>query len=176
MSKSIDAVDAVDAIVKLNEKVKELKAENKKLKSGNEKLRDGIEFWMNEGDGTEWPPENARWKELAGLPKDIRTPEQLKELQHLTDIITWKSNEKIQYERAERLCRDNEKLQKAVQTVRSWLRTKNICVWIHDEDDEKWGTSCGEAYCFLKGGPKENKMEVCPYCDKTLEQVAERGE
>ena len=42
------------------------------------------------------------------------------------------------------------------------------CEWTHNDDDGYWDTSCGEAWRFDDGGPKENNMNFCPCCGKTL--------
>ena len=42
------------------------------------------------------------------------------------------------------------------------------CWWVHDQDDSKWDTECGNAQCFIEGGPKENEYRFCPYCGKPL--------
>lgn len=60
-----------------------------------------IAFWMGEGDGTEWPPENIEWRKLFDCKKRPRPPKQLKRMQQLATLIKWKCDEKIQYERAE---------------------------------------------------------------------------
>lgn len=45
---------------------------------------------------------------------------------------------------------------------------KKLCKWVHDEEHEKWDTACGEAFCFIEDGPKENKMRFCCYCGGEL--------
>ena len=45
------------------------------------------------------------------------------------------------------------------------------CKWKYDETHEKWDTQCGEAFCLLDGGPKDNGMNFCPYCGKELWQL-----
>ena len=42
------------------------------------------------------------------------------------------------------------------------------CTWEYDDDDDYWGTSCGDAFCITDGTPAENKMHYCPYCGKKL--------
>ena len=42
------------------------------------------------------------------------------------------------------------------------------CEWTHDDDDGYWDTSCGNAWRFDDGGPKENNMNFCHCCGKTL--------
>jgi DNA-directed RNA polymerase subunit RPC12/RpoP len=41
------------------------------------------------------------------------------------------------------------------------------CRWKYDEDG-KWDTSCGESFCFIEDGPKENNMKFCPYCGSRI--------
>ena len=42
------------------------------------------------------------------------------------------------------------------------------CEWTHNDDDVYWDTSCGKAWRFDDGGPKENNMNFCHCCGKTL--------
>jgi hypothetical protein len=44
------------------------------------------------------------------------------------------------------------------------------CIWecSSDPDVSFWNTSCGEAWTFITGGPKENGMKFCPYCGGRL--------
>ena len=42
-----------------------------------------------------------------------------------------------------------------------------LCKWTVDSDilgEEVWNTSCGNAFCFTDGDPKDNKFVFCPYC------------
>lgn len=63
--------------------------------------REEISFWMSEGDGSEWPPENMAWRKLFDKPN--RTKDETKEMVRLATVIRWKADEQIQYERAELL-------------------------------------------------------------------------
>jgi hypothetical protein len=47
--------------------------------------------------------------------------------------------------------------------------TRRTCLWIHDEDADKWDTECSEAHCFFEDGPRENHYRFCPYCGKPIE-------
>lgn len=76
-----------------------MRDEIKQLQSQLTAANEEIAFWMGEGDGTEWPPENIEWRKLFDIPS--RTPEQTKEMVRLATVIRWKGDEKIQYERAE---------------------------------------------------------------------------
>ena len=42
------------------------------------------------------------------------------------------------------------------------------CEWTHNDDDGYWDTSCGKAWRFDDGGPKENNMNFCHCCGKPL--------
>ena len=42
------------------------------------------------------------------------------------------------------------------------------CEWTHNDDDGYWDASCGKAWRFDDGGPKENNMNFCHCCGKTL--------
>ncbi len=74
---------------------------SKQLQAELAKAQEEIAFWMSEGDGTEWPPENMEWRKLFDI-RD-RTPKQTEEMVRLATVIRWKADGKIQYERAEQL-------------------------------------------------------------------------
>lgn len=39
------------------------------------------------------------------------------------------------------------------------------CEWSFEDDDSgTWRSSCGELWCFIDGGPKENRVTYCHYC------------
>ena len=42
------------------------------------------------------------------------------------------------------------------------------CEWTHNDDDGFWETACGDAWRFDDGGPKENNMNFCHCCGKSL--------
>ncbi|GAD20903.1 hypothetical protein [Acidovorax sp. MR-S7] len=42
------------------------------------------------------------------------------------------------------------------------------CEWTHNADDSFWDTECGQSWRFDDGGPKENHMNFCHCCGKTL--------
>ena len=48
------------------------------------------------------------------------------------------------------------------------VREPLTCEWTHNDDDGFWDTSCGKAWRFDDGGPKENNMNFCHCCGKTL--------
>ena len=49
---------------------------------------------------------------------------------------------------------------------------KRVCKWsLADEDASMWETTCGHAFVFNDGGPKENHARFCPYCGGTLEST-----
>lgn len=45
-----------------------------------------------------------------------------------------------------------------------------VCTWTFDDDDyaPKWDTSCGEAYCFIEGGPEDSSAKFCHGCGKPI--------
>lgn len=43
------------------------------------------------------------------------------------------------------------------------------CAWTQDEDMGGWNTACGETYCFIEDGPKENDYRFCPGCGKKID-------
>ena len=48
------------------------------------------------------------------------------------------------------------------------VREPLTCEWTHNDDDGYWDTSCAKAWRFDDGGPKENNMNFCHCCGKTL--------
>ena len=48
------------------------------------------------------------------------------------------------------------------------VREPLTCEWTHNDVDGYWDTSCGKAWRFDDGGPKENNMNFCHCCGKTL--------
>jgi hypothetical protein len=85
---------AIEEKVSLEQRARAEQAERER-----DEARADVLFYMGEGDV--WPPEDEEWKRLSLLAD--RTPEQAKRLQELTRIITDKTNDKLQWERAERL-------------------------------------------------------------------------
>lgn len=63
-----------------------------------------------------------------------------------------------------RLANENARLKASQPVVREPL----TCEWTHNDDDGYWDTSCGKAWRFDDGGPKENNMNFCHCCGKTL--------
>ena len=54
------------------------------------------------------------------------------------------------------------------RTPQPVAREPLTCEWSHNDDDGYWDTSCGKAWRFDDGGPKENNMNFCHCCGKTL--------
>ena len=54
------------------------------------------------------------------------------------------------------------------QAAEPVARVPLTCEWTHNGDDGYWDTSCGKAWRFDYGGPKENNMNFCHCCGKTL--------
>ena len=54
------------------------------------------------------------------------------------------------------------------RTPQPVAREPLTCEWTHNDDDGYWDTSCGKAWRFDDGGPKENNMNFCHCCSKTL--------
>jgi len=46
--------------------------------------------------------------------------------------------------------------------------SENACTWTYDEDDDKWDTACGDAFCFESATPKEHHYNFCPRCGKPM--------
>lgn len=45
------------------------------------------------------------------------------------------------------------------------------CKWTEDEDG-LWNTECGGTFEITEGTPRENEMVFCPYCGKSIEEIA----
>jgi len=45
---------------------------------------------------------------------------------------------------------------------------KQTCLWREVQDGEYWQTECGQAHCFMDGGPRANSHKFCPYCGNRL--------
>ncbi len=51
------------------------------------------------------------------------------------------------------------------------------CTWkLDDEDNGIWESSCGEAWSFVDGGPKENGVRFCQGCGKSVSLHTNTGE
>lgn len=47
-----------------------------------------------------------------------------------------------------------------------------MCKWKCVDDDENyWEGSCGIAYNFIDGGPKENDITFCPHCGRRIKII-----
>lgn len=47
------------------------------------------------------------------------------------------------------------------------------CEWTQDSgpDFDLWNTSCGNAFTFFDGGPKDNEVHFCNFCGAKVIQV-----
>lgn len=52
--------------------------------------------------------------------------------------------------------------------ARTKKQTGPTCEWQAMCDGEYWDTACGEAFTFLVDGPRENRIQFCPYCGRRL--------
>ena len=50
-------------------------------------------------------------------------------------------------------------------------RETGTCVWTWDEHNDFWDTACGESFCFINDGPKENRTKYCQYCGKPIKEA-----
>ena len=50
--------------------------------------------------------------------------------------------------------------------------TLSGCQWKSDDIDGGWDTECGEKFCFMADGPKENGYRFCPHCGKPIALAA----
>ena len=47
-----------------------------------------------------------------------------------------------------------------------------ICEWTYDDsDDDFWDTTCGETYCFMEGGIKDNRVVFCHHCGRLVKEI-----
>lgn len=53
-------------------------------------------------------------------------------------------------------------------TERAGRMVKEKCDWYEDGEDSFWQTSCGHAWEFNEGGPKENGAKFCMYCGNPI--------
>jgi hypothetical protein len=52
--------------------------------------------------------------------------------------------------------------------ITATLQPQN-CHWTYQDDEtEAWATGCGEMWCFVDGGPKENNTRYCHGCGKPV--------
>lgn len=54
------------------------------------------------------------------------------------------------------------------------MHNKETCEWW--DEDGVWVSSCGAAFHFEDGGPKDNDFNFCYKCGKPLRVEAEQGE
>ena len=58
------------------------------------------------------------------------------------------------------------------EAVAVWNRRYvKTCKWTEDIDGDgevSWDTECKQKFCFIEGGPKDNKMNFCCYCGGEL--------
>ena len=72
-------------------------------------LEAALELWMGEQPSGTFP-EDAEYRLLCKVPKAKRTDEQTQRLRELARRVTWLHDEKIQYDRAEKLEAENARL------------------------------------------------------------------
>lgn len=51
--------------------------------------------------------------------------------------------------------------------------SSNECIWKEHEDEPMqgcWETSCGEDFCLIADGPKENQYNFCPKCGGKIKE------
>lgn len=130
-------------------------------------LKNDVAFWMGEGDGTEWPPENKEWKKLSILEE--RTPEQLDRMSYLQKLITWKTDSKAQCERAEKAEAERDELSAQVGVLVESLRELMIQRWVLNwlgykcKCGEQWGDGKPEIHtktCPLPNLPEAARKEM----------------
>ena len=45
------------------------------------------------------------------------------------------------------------------------------CVWTHQDTHDMYEAACGEAYCFIADGPRENSYRFCPGCGRKIKMT-----
>lgn len=50
------------------------------------------------------------------------------------------------------------------------------CEWKYDAIDDMWETSCGQAWTFIDGGPKDNHVTFCHNCGAKVAALAAGSE
>jgi hypothetical protein len=90
------------------------------------------------------------WAEVHRLRAKLRGP---------TGYATW--SDAALDERNKRIAAERD-LQAAQREL------AKSCVWSGDGD--VWETSCGNAFVFNDGGPKENEAKYCMYCGGKIDE------
>lgn len=47
----------------------------------------------------------------------------------------------------------------------------STCRWRYDEIDCFYHTECGDGFCLIDDGLKENRFNFCPFCGGEIKQV-----
>lgn len=53
---------------------------------------------------------------------------------------------------------------------RRWNQ-RPVCEWKEHPEDGYWQSACGEQWCFVDGGVKENRVRFCHGCGGKVEVV-----
>ena len=62
----------------------------------------------------------------------------------------------------------NVQTARAIAALIERLGDKGECEWLHDPDDDAWDSDCGERWCFIDDGPKENRVTYCHGCGRKV--------
>ena len=63
---------------------------------------------------------------------------------------------------------------KAIEIVKHGCVSDDACEWrLCDEEANVYDTSCRNPHILIKGTPKENNYEYCPYCGKKIKIVGD---
>ena len=49
------------------------------------------------------------------------------------------------------------------------MTQKTICLW-RETDGDHFKTQCGNAFCFIADGLKENGFKFCPFCGNKIKE------
>lgn len=57
-----------------------------------------------------------------------------------------------------------------MNSIRAASPEPSVCEWTYDDNEyaPKWDSACGEAWCFIDGGPEENRVRYCHGCGKPV--------
>ena len=63
-----------------------------------------------------------------------------------------------------------------IEIVKQGGVSDDVCEWsLCDEEANVYDTSCRNPHILIKGTPKENNYEYCPYCGKKIKVGGENG-
>jgi len=67
---------------------------------------------------------------------------------------------------------DDARIAAEARVAKLEMERSATCEWKQWDEGDTWETSCGEAFTFISGGPKENNVNYCHHCGKRLVMVS----